>query len=152
MCVHRYLDFEKRRHKVTFKIFICILGLFFATISQAGQLKPFKSDGCSAFPDGSLQQKQLWLSCCTVHDFAYWKGGTYDERLSADQALKKCVEKIGKPKVAALMLAGVRVGGTPYLPTTFRWGYGWTYPRLYNPLSEKEVQQVINITGNDITK
>ena len=145
MHVHRHFDFEIRLYKVTFKIFIFISCLFFSTILQADQLKPFKSDGCSAFPDGSLQQKQLWLSCCTLHDFAYWKGGTYDERLSADQALKKCVEKIGKPKVAALMLAGVRVGGTPYLPTTFRWGYGWTYPRLYDPLSEEEVQQVINM-------
>jgi hypothetical protein len=40
------------------------------------------------------------------------------------------------------MLAGVRVGGTPFLPTTFRWGYGWPYPKLYGELSENELEQV----------
>ena len=29
------------------------------------------------------------------------------------------------------MLAGVLVEGTPYVPTTFRSGYGWSYPREY---------------------
>jgi len=27
------------------------------------------------------------------------------------------------------MFVGVRVGGTPYLPISFRWGYGWPYLR-----------------------
>ena len=40
------------------------------------------------------------------------------------------------------MLAGVRVGGTPYLPTPFRWGYGWPYPRFYKELSEKETEMI----------
>jgi hypothetical protein len=40
------------------------------------------------------------------------------------------------------MLAGVRVGGSPYFPTTYRWGYGWPYPRGYKPLSEEEIQEV----------
>jgi len=41
-----------------------------------------------------------------------------------------------------LMLAGVRVGGTPFLPTEFRWGYGWSYPRFYGELNEDELKQV----------
>jgi hypothetical protein len=42
---------------------------------QADTLVPFTSDGCSAFPDGTFAQQQLWLSCCERHDYDYWKGG-----------------------------------------------------------------------------
>ena len=105
-------------------------------------IKPFTTDGCSSFPDGTLKQKNLWLACCTAHDFAYWQGGTYHERLTADKELQACVAKVGEPAVAMLMLAGVRVGGSPFLPTTFRWGYGWPYPRLYKALSADETAQV----------
>jgi hypothetical protein len=39
------------------------------------------------------------------------------------------------------MLAGVRIGGTPYLPTRFRWGYGWPWPRGYRALTPAELEQ-----------
>ena len=110
----------------------------------ATELKPFTTDGCSAFPDGTLDQKSLWIECCIRHDLAYWKGGTYDERLEADQSLESCVSRVGEPEIAQLMLAGVRVGGSPYFPSTYRWGYGWPYPRGYKALSKQdhlEVQQ-----------
>lgn len=116
--------------------------------SNADTLKAFTSDGCSVFPDGTFKQKELWLSCCIQHDYDYWQGGTYQQRLASDQALQSCVAKVGQPEIAALMLAGVRVGGTPYLPTKFRWGYGWSYPRWYGELSEQEQQQVQALTPN----
>jgi hypothetical protein len=116
--------------------------LIFSLSINAEEIQPFTSDGCSAFPDGTFSQNELWLSCCTAHDYAYWQGGTYDERLIADQALEQCVAKVGQPEIAALMLAGVRVGGTPYLPTTFRWGYGWSYARWYQALTEEEKIQI----------
>ena len=118
-------------------------------VAQADELQPFTSDGCSAFPDGTLEQNKLWLKCCTAHDYAYWKGGTYDERLASDKALKKCVAEVGEPEIALLMIAGVRVGGTPFLPTTFRWGYGWPYPRFYGALTEDELVQVENRSRAD---
>lgn len=105
-------------------------------------LAPFTSDGCSAFPDGTSEQKELWLKCCTVHDFAYWQGGTYSQRLKADEALQTCVEQVGEKEIALLMLAGVRVGGSPFFPTEFRWGYGWPWPRAYGALSDTEKEQV----------
>lgn len=122
-----------------------IIFIFFLLISltvNAADIKPFTSDGCSAFPDGTFEQKELWLSCCTAHDYAYWQGGTYSERLIADKKLHQCVSKVGEPQIAALMLAGVRVGGSPYLPTAFRWGYGWTYPRWYKVLTIEEKKQI----------
>ncbi|TCI03260.1 hypothetical protein EZV61_10285 [Corallincola luteus] len=105
------------------------------------ELKPFTTDGCSLFPDGTLMQRTLWLACCESHDIAYWMGGTSKQRVEADLALKQCVADIGEPMVAELMLNGVRIGGTPFLPTQFRWGYGWPYPRGYEPLTAKEKQE-----------
>lgn len=111
-------------------------------VAVAEELKPFTSDGCSAFPDGTLEQGQLWLECCRAHDFDYWKGGSYTERLQSDKALRECVAQVGEPEVALLMLAGVRVGGSPWFPTSFRWGYGWPYPRFYGELGAVEMEQV----------
>jgi len=127
-----------------------MLCLFSLSAEAKGKiLKPFKSDGCSSFPDGTVQQKQLWLHCCRAHDFDYWQGGTINQRITSDIRLHKCVAKVGHPKIAKLMLAGVRVGGMPYLPTPYRWGYGWPYPRLYGELSATEKEMVIEkSTGN----
>jgi hypothetical protein len=51
--------------------------------------------------------------------------------------------------IATLMLAGVRVGGTPYIPTKFRWGYGWPYFRGYK-LVVAEEQRKIDVFLKDI--
>ena len=118
---------------------------FIPFIVSADNIKPFTTDGCSAFPDGTLQQSALWLSCCRAHDVAYWQGGTYDERLIADKQLHQCVANVGEPNIAYLMLAGVRVGGSPYFPSTFRWGYGWSYPRGYQALTNDEKQQIMSL-------
>ncbi len=74
-------------------------------------------------------------------------GGTCQERKNADEALKTCVTEVGQPEIAQLMLAGVRVGGTPYLPTTFRWGYGWPYPRGYKALTDEEKKEIERLIG-----
>jgi hypothetical protein len=108
----------------------------------AGDLRPFTTDSCSVFPEGTPEQQSLWAECCISHDLAYWKGGTYDERLAADHDLEACVAKSGEPEIAKLMLAGVRVGGSPYFPTSYRWGYGWPYQRGYQALNEGELVQV----------
>ena len=122
---------------------VIILVLLSGSLSAVGAtLSPFTSDGCSAFPDGTANQQTLWLPCCTAHDFAYWRGGTYQQRLSADLQLRECVSRVGEPEIAALMLAGVRVGGSPWLPTRFRWGYGWPWPRSYRALTPQELAEV----------
>ena len=118
---------------------------FIPFIVSAENIKPFTTDGCSAFPDGTLQQNSLWLSCCRAHDVAYWQGGTYDERLIADKQLQQCVANVGEPNIANLMLAGVRVGGSPYFPTAFRWGYGWSYSRGYQALTNDEKKQIMSL-------
>ena len=81
----------------------------------------FGSGGCSLFPDGN------YIDCCTAHDKAYYFGGSWKERLKADNVLFKCVAaKKGwwhKP-LAVMMWSGVRIGGVSWLPTSFRWGFG----------------------------
>ncbi|WP_390904022.1 hypothetical protein [Shewanella phaeophyticola] len=132
-----------------FSVLVLMLPIHFA---RANTLVPFTSDGCSVFPDGTFEQGELWLGCCQKHDFDYWKGGTFDERLASDKALRVCVAKVGQPQIALLMLAGVRVGGTPYLPTQFRWGYGWPYPRDYGALTADELKQVELLSTNTLIR
>src|SRR5687767_13731809 len=100
------------------------------------------SDGCSAFPEGPPAQNDSCLTCCLAYDRAYWQGGSHLEREHSDQELLTCVSKAGESEIAALMLVGVRVGGSPYWPTKLRWGYGWPCPRFYGPLTAEELEQV----------
>ena len=90
----------------------------------------FKSDGCSLWFDGD------WVECCIRHDIVYWQGGSRYERHIADADLERCVSKSGHPIVANLMHIGVRMGGVWWLPTPFRWGFGWNYPQ-YGPADIK---------------
>jgi len=102
----------------------------------------FTTDGCSDFPDGTPAHKELWRKCCVAHDVKYWAGGSYADRFKADLDLRSCVQSVGEPVIADLMLAGVRVGGSPWWPTRFRWGYGWPYTNGYSELTPEEQEQV----------
>jgi len=124
------------------KKLLAALLLFWTIAAHSADIVPFTSDGCSAFPNGTPKNKTLWLNCCIRHDLAYWKGGTYQERLDADLALERCVAVAGEPKIAKLMLRGVRAGGSPHLPTPYRWGYGWPFGRAYRALTQDEWTQV----------
>ena len=114
--------------------------------SGDSELAAFTTDGCSSFPDGTLEYRDLWLDCCTTHDVAYWKGGLREERVKADEELRSCVASVGEPEIATLMLAGVTVGGSPYWPTKFRWGYGWPYARGYKALTVGETAEVARLS------
>jgi hypothetical protein len=81
-----------------------------------------------------------------VHDLAYWRGGTADERVKADQELRSCVAAAsGNQKLANLMFGGVRAGGGPYFLTPYRWGYGWSFGRGHQALSEPEEAQASSL-------
>ncbi len=108
----------------------------------AADLKAFTSDGCSLFPDGTVGDRTKWCECCLQHDIAYWRGGTEQERKSADEVLRACVlERTGDMALAETMYLGVRAGGHPVFPTWYRWGYGWTYGRGYKPLTNDDLAQ-----------
>jgi len=106
-------------------------------------LKPFSTDGCSLFPDGTFSDKDKWQDCCIEHDIAYWKGGTEQDRLDADLELKRCIfERTGDAMLAQTVYDAVRAWGSPIFPAWYRWGYGWPYGRGYEPLTEEEQRQV----------
>lgn len=111
-------------------------------------LADFTSDGCSLFIDGTFEDPELWKECCLKHDIAYWQGGTEEQREQADLAFRECVEKkTGDSTLANLMYEAVRVGGEPYFPTWYRWGYGWPIGRGYKELTKSEkalVQEKLN--------
>lgn len=88
-------------------------------------IKPFRTDGCSMWPDGP------YGGCCVDHDKVYWRGGRWRERLKADNDLFHCVKAHSRLGIlmAAAMWIGVRFGGSPFLPTPWRWGYGHGFPK-----------------------
>ena len=88
----------------------------------------FTTDGCSMWLDGT------WVECCVEHDIAYWCGGSAQDRKEADRALSECVAEGGLKGVAWMMYLGVRVGGTPWQPFPWRWGYGFEGFRGYEVL------------------
>ena len=122
--------------------FALIISLGLASASVLADLQPFSTDGCSRFPDGTSRQPTLWRDCCVAHDAAYWAGGDWHSRIVADQQLEHCVIEKDQSLVGNIMFLGVRVGGSPFWPTRFRWGYGWPYGRGYQPLSKAELRQV----------
>ena len=107
--------------------------------SATETLQPFSTDGCSRFPDRAPNGRSDWCRCCVIHDFAYWRGGTPEERLLADLDLKSCVNTAsGSEALAEAMFLGVRAGGGPQFHTPYRWGYGWPVGRLYKQLTAEE--------------
>ena len=127
--------FSNMNAKISFATFL----LLATACNTSLTIADFSSDGCSLFPDQNLITKEKWCECCFDHDIAYWKGGTKEERESADQTLKNCVlEKTDDPLLANTVYNGVRFGGSPYFYNWYRWGYGWKYGRGFKPLSAKE--------------
>ena len=113
------------------KFIFVLLFLILFFVSAFSQNKPasgvltvpegFVGDGCSRFPDGD------YADCCFEHDKAYFVGGSWTMRWRADKKLYKCVaaKKGFEHKfIAPVMWAGVRVFAVPFLPTSFRWGFG----------------------------
>lgn len=109
---------------------------------ETNQLSTFQSDGCSWWPDGTSSDPDLWRECCVVHDIAYWKGGTREERVEADRNLLSCVAGKKQTLMGLLMFVGVRSGGGPSFFTPFRWGYGWSHNRGYEKIGMTESRQV----------
>jgi hypothetical protein len=122
-----------------FRILILLIPVLMTGCSNGREIKDFKSDGCSLFPDKSIISRDDWCDCCFQHDLLYWQGGTEAERLKADEALRECIlQKTGNVNLARVMYSGVRFGGSPYFYNWYRWGYGWNYDRKYAELSEEE--------------
>lgn len=129
-----------------FLIFLFIAPII-AHTSQANELKPFTTDGCSLWMDGTLEQPNLWRHCCVAHDLDYWKGGSEEQRQLSDENIQACVNEAQGSGMASYMYKNVRWGGSPYWMNYYRWGYGWDYldglwPRGYKTPSPEEQQLI----------
>jgi hypothetical protein len=98
-------------------------------------IHPFQTDGCTLCPDGN------WRDVCVQHDVAYWRGGTMGDRWRADVELYKGVRERTNFLWASVMFMSVRIGGFPYWPASWRWGFGWKYAKGYGQLTTEEVKQ-----------
>ena len=93
-------------------------------------------DGCSGGMSWAwrkvLKRPPPFEDCCHEHDQPYAIGGTEIERFCADMRLYFCVRDRGWPKLAASMFRAVRIGGVPWLPVSWRWGFNtskWKYDK-----------------------
>ncbi|PIU01153.1 MAG: hypothetical protein COT74_01205 [Bdellovibrionales bacterium CG10_big_fil_rev_8_21_14_0_10_45_34] len=109
-----------------------------AAASGPNELEKFSTDGCSSWVEGPVWNRQQWAHCCQIHDVAYWVGGTYEERLTADSDFKKCIQDTGDEVAANTMYFFVRQGGGPCNTTSYRWGFGWKYTPGYRELTSEE--------------
>ena len=129
--------------RITLIAFVLVFTRLCTATAADRELRPFTSDGCSLFPDGTIKDRGKWCDCCLNHDIAYWQGGTREDKENADEALRACIlERTGDKALAETMYLGVRAGGLPAFPTSYRWAYGWKYGRNYRPLTEKEQAEV----------
>jgi len=79
------------------------------------------TDGCTVVPEWGQ------TGCCVRHDIDYWCGGSSDARKKADEEFRSCVIGNHKKWWGTIMYSGVRLFGVPWLPTGWRWGYGFPY-------------------------
>lgn len=128
-----------------------LLFLFVAQLiahtSHASELKPFTTDGCSLWIDGTLEQPNLWRHCCVAHDLDYWIGGSEAQRKQSDERIQACVKEAQGSGMAKYIYTNVRWGGSPYWMNHYRWGYGWDYfdgvwPRGYKVPTAQEQQLI----------
>jgi hypothetical protein len=83
------------------------------------------------WPGSSFPDTEWNLDCCVEHDIAYWCGGDAAEREAADAEFGRCVGENKNTFVGWVMETGVRLGGHPIFPTSYRWGYGHPYRMSY---------------------
>ena len=101
--------------------------MIFVNCKVQTSIKEFHTDYCTCYPEGTKQNPEAWKSCCISHDSLYWIGGIKAERKRADSLLKVCVGLSGYPRKGEKMYRIVRLFGSPYLPLSWRWGYGWHF-------------------------
>ena len=100
---------------------------------------PFTSNGCSGFREAQF------FSCCFVHDFKYWSGGTWSDRKGADRFLRQCILDVSHHKPVAyaayVIMRATILGGQVF---DFGWGRGWRKSDrpLYAPITAGQQQRI----------
>lgn len=106
--------------------------------SQASELKPFETDYCTMFFEGTWQRPNVWKPCCFEHDLRYWFGGKKSEMHKADLELKQCVRQRAGSFWANLMYYAIRTGHFSPIKNKYKWGWGWSTARHFQELSNED--------------
>ncbi len=107
------------------------------------KLKPFETDGCTMFADGTYAKPGLWKHCCTEHDLRYWFGGSVTDMDESDLRLRACVKSVAGENWAYVIYSGVRAGHHSPIKNKYQWSWGWVSTREKKPLTSAEVNYVI---------
>jgi hypothetical protein len=101
----------------------------------AGFLKPFAASADQRCTDcgisklfGLLDRElpSIMHGVCVVHDHLYWLGDWSGfTRLQADEEFRDAIVRSGHPDIATAYFIAVRAGGSGWIPTSWRWGFGW---------------------------
>ena len=126
-------------------LFFLSASMLSAFAKNERSLKPFLTDYCTAYFEGTRERPGVWKHCCLEHDLYFWAGGSRSDRQETDLRLGKCVEATGEVEQGRLMYAAVALGGIS--PIKFRakfFGNGWKQNRpRYTKLSSDETQIII---------
>lgn len=129
--------------KLYFTLIFILLSLSAFASESEELLKPFSSDYCTGYPEGTISHPKLWAKCCVEHDLYLWAGGSKRERKQTDENLRACVKQTGANINSTLIYLGVRIGS--YSPIKFedkKWGNGWKKERENRPLSLDEIELI----------
>jgi hypothetical protein len=124
-------------------LFILSLFIFVSPSARASVLAPFETDYCTNYPEGTPKHPDLWKDCCLVHDMTFWAGGTKQNRLDADHALRSCIENVGAPEQARIMYFAVRAGS--YSPIKYpkgKWNNGWDDRGDFQALTPEDIKLI----------
>jgi len=127
--------------RLQFFIILCFFSL--SSLGFGSVLKPFETDYCTNFPEGTKQEPERWKDCCLYHDLYFWAGGTKQERKKADSDLRDCIHKTGAHRIAQLVYLGVRAGY--YSPIKYaqkKWSNGWDYQNSYRALTPQDIIEI----------
>lgn len=134
---------------------LVILTLFYASMTYttsahaetlapfSNSLKPFRTDGCTMFVDGTPSKPALWRNCCVEHDIRYWFGGDQSDMDEADRRLRACVKGVAGTTWAKMIYLGVRTGHFSPVKNKTHWGWGWTLSRENSSLLLPEREYII---------
>ena len=123
--------------------------IYFEKKDESSQyMRPFSTDGCTMYGEGTCEKPYAWTHCCIQHDYEYWHGGTMEEKTAADEALSNCVAHSGYPDHAFMMFLGINL----FARHSDRWGSGWHQNPGYRQLTEEETEEYRRISPDDEQK
>jgi hypothetical protein len=132
------------------KLFLLTALFSYAALAQSGDaLKPFATDYCTGYAEGTRTQPDLWKHCCVEHDLYFWAGGSREDRKATDLRLKHCVEATGAVGHARLIYSAVKIGGSS--PIRFKsreWGNAFVERERYQALTSEETALIIQHLKN----